>query len=126
MAKSTGPPRIVPLGGTYQDYLSRSNTNTFCGRYAAILMPYAIDPAASAADSVPDDVVRLIHAAMQEGVPTAFLKWHQGMRGGSTQIEIFHLVLSYVPRMGLPEFLWDNLYFASKREATYSAAACAN
>ena len=82
MAKSTGPPRIVLLGGTYQDYLSRSNTNTLCGRYSAILMPYAIDPAASAADSVPDNVVRLIHAAMQEGVPTAFLKWHQGMRGG--------------------------------------------
>ena len=98
MAIPTGPPILVPPASNYQDFLSHADTYTFRSHYAAVLAPYTIGPAAAAA--APDDVVRLIYAAEQEGVPTALLQWHQGARGKGAHIELLHLVSNYVPGWG--------------------------
>ena len=56
MANPTGALSFVPLETTYPDYFSCSKTNTFRGRYDAVLSPYAIDSAVYAATAAPDDV----------------------------------------------------------------------
>ena len=89
MATPTGPPSLVPPTTSYRDYFTRAETNTLRGRYAVVLVPYAIYPAAAAA---PANFVRLIYAAAQEGVPTAFLKCHQGSRGRGAEVALLHLM----------------------------------
>ena len=84
MANLTNPPSLVPPATIYRDYFSHTNTNSFCGRYAAILDLYMINPA----DTAPDNVARLIYAAEQEGFPAALLKCHQGKRWRSAQIAL--------------------------------------
>ena len=73
------PTRLVPLETNYRDYFSCSNTDTFCGCYAAVLAPYFIDPAAPDA---PANVSRLIYTTAQEGVPTPFFNGIRGRWGG--------------------------------------------
>ena len=124
MAIPTGPPILVPPASNYQDFLSHADTYTFRSHYAAVLAPYTIGPAAAAA--APDDVVRLIYAAEQEGVPTALLQWHQGATGRGTQIALLYLVTSYVPRRGLSKSPWDDLSFASKGDIICGFIPCAN
>ena len=126
MTNPTRSPSLVPLVTTYRDYLSRSNTNTFRGRYAAVLDPYSINPTASAAAAAPADNARLIYAAVQEGVVTNFLQWYHVTRGRGAQTSLLHSLPRYIPRMGLLASPWDDLYFMSKLDVPFSAVACAN
>ena len=87
------------------------------------MAPYTIDPSATA---MPDNVARLIYATTQEGVPTAFLQWNQGTRERGAQIALLHLVLNYIPRMGMSASPWDELYFPLKRDVTCGAIAYDN
>ena len=70
--------------------------------------------------------MRLIYAAAQEGVPTAFLQWHQGARGRGAQIVLLHLVSAYIPRIGILASPWDNNSFTLKWDIAYETTACAN
>ena len=89
MATTPRPPSLVPPTNSYWYYFAHAETDTFRGRYAAILAPYSIDPVKADA---PVDVTRLIYAAAQEVVPTLFLQWHQGERGRGVQIALLHSV----------------------------------
>ena len=71
MATQTIPQSLVLPATTYRDYFSRAKTDTFSGRYATVLALYAINSTATAATLA--DVTRLIYAAAQEVVTTAFL-----------------------------------------------------
>ena len=82
MVNPTAPPSLILSVTTYRDYFSCSETDNFRGRYTSVLDPYAINPAASDASATPSDVARLICAVTKEGIPTAFLQWHQVKRGG--------------------------------------------
>ena len=46
--------------------------------------------------------------------------------GGVAQIALLHLVSIYVPRMGLPASLWNEISFASKGDVTCGTIACKN
>ena len=86
---------------------------------AHVLAPYIIDPnTSSASAAVPADVVTLIYAAAQEGIPATFLQWHQGMSGRGAMIVLLNSVSRYVPRMGMTASLWDNLFFTLKEDVT--------
>ena len=78
MVKPNGLPSLIPSSTTYQHYIYRSKTNNFRSHYAAVLVPYAINPtaadAAAAAAAAPADVARLIYATLQEDVPTTLLQ----------------------------------------------------
>ena len=63
MTTPTGPPSLVPPKTNYQDYFSRSETNTFHFQCASLLVPCVIDLVAAAA--YPADVVQIIYAAVQ-------------------------------------------------------------
>ena len=67
---------LVPPMTKHWDYFTRAETNTFHGRYAAILGPFVIDPTA-AASAATADIARLIYAADQEVFPIAFLQRNQ-------------------------------------------------
>ena len=45
--------------------------------------------------------------------------------GVRAQIALLHLVTSNVPRIGMTESLWDDLYFTSKGGVTCNAVTCA-
>ena len=72
MATPNIPPRLVPPTTSYWDYLTCTDTNTFSGRYTAVLATYDIDAAAAAED----DVAHMIYAAYQEISLAAFLKYN--------------------------------------------------
>ena len=80
MLTPAGLSSLVPPSTNYQEYFSRINSDTFHGFYANILESYGIDPTAAA--NTPDNVARLIYSTAHEGVPTAFLQWHHGLKGG--------------------------------------------
>ena len=126
--KTDWPLSLILPATNYQDYLSRAKTDTSCIRYVTILAPYTLPPPPppSAAAADPANVEQLIYAATQEGVPTAFLQWHQGATGRGAQIALLYLVTSYVPRRGLSKSPWDDLYFASKGDIICGFIPCAN
>ena len=64
MSIPTRTQNLVPPTISYRDYFARVDTNTFHRRYAAVLAPYAINPAV-AATAIPARVARLIYAAAQ-------------------------------------------------------------
>ena len=123
MATPTGPLILVPPKTIYRDHFSCTETDTFNRHYAAVLAPYTINPTAAAAAATPVDVARIIYTTALEGAPTALLRWHQGTRVRGAQIALLHSVSSYVPRMGLPVSLQDNLSFVLKGYITYEIFA---
>ena len=66
------PPSLVSPTTRYQYYFTHAEINTFCGRYATVLVPYYIDPANAAATTASSNVVRVIYARSQF-MPTYFL-----------------------------------------------------
>ena len=126
MTTSNVYPSPIPATTSYRYYFARADTNTFRGNYAVVLATYVIDPDNAANDAAPANVVRLIYAVAQEGVPTVLLQCHQGARRRGVQIALLHSVSNYVPRMGLPASPWDNRSFASKGDITCETIACAN
>ena len=46
-------PGLVPLFKTYQEYFSSEETNPFTDNFAAVMAPYALDPANAAAAHEP-------------------------------------------------------------------------
>ena len=46
--------------------------------------------------------------------------------GRGAQIVLLHSVLNYVPKMELPESLWDDLSFVLKGDITCYTISCAN
>ena len=72
---------LMPPLTSYRNYLERAETDSFCGRYAAILSPYKMWPSNSAAAVKLQEVARQIYAAAHEGMTTAFLQCHQGAEG---------------------------------------------
>ena len=100
--------------------------DTFHRCYAAVLIPYKIDPANAAAAVGPQEVTRNIYAAAQEVVPTAFLQCHRVAGGLGAHIFLVHYVSSYVLQMIQPMYPWDGLSFASKGKSTCSAIGCTN
>ena len=75
------PLSLIPPTTRYLDYFPLAENNTFRRHYAAVLALYSIEPTVAAA-TAPADAARLIYVAAQEGVPTEFMKWNQGERGG--------------------------------------------
>ena len=127
METPTGPSSLVYPTTSYQEYFARSETDTFCERYSAVMTPYYIDPTtAAAAAAAPANVARLIKAAAQESVPTALLQCNQGPRGRGAQITLLHSVSNYDPRMGIMALPWDNSSFDLKGDITCGTIACAN
>ena len=76
MATPTGPPSLILQTNINREYFASADTNTFHRRYAAVLVPYFIDPSNAANTTATADVVRLIYAASQEGLPNVFLNWN--------------------------------------------------
>ena len=57
MATPAGPPSLLTPTTNYQDYFARAKTDTLRRRYAAILVPYAIEPAGAINADSPANVV---------------------------------------------------------------------
>ena len=89
MATPTSPLSLVLPMTNCRDYLSSTETDNFCGNYAAVLVIYTIDPTDAAATAAPADVAQLIYAMAQEGILTAFIQWQKGARGRGTHIALF-------------------------------------
>ena len=87
----------------------RADNNTFLSHYDAVLLPYKINTANSAAVTAPKKYDQKIYVAVQYGVPTIILQWHQSVVGKGTQILQIHLMSTYFPLMGIPESPWDDL-----------------
>ena len=114
MANLEYPPNLVPPTTIYHDIFACAETNTFCGRYTDVLMPYSVDPSDLDAAAVPADDALLIYAVAQEGVPTAFTQWRQGERGRGPHIKLLQSVSKYVPRMSVMALPLDDDSFVSK------------
>ena len=83
MVEPTDHPSLMPPLAKYRDYFARSETDTFCGHYVAILRPYSINTKNVAAATAPAEVAQQIYTAAQEVILTVFLQWHRSMhRGG--------------------------------------------
>ena len=123
MATMISPPSLVSLTNRYWDYFDRTETETFHGRYSAVLVPYSI---AATATAVTAYVARLIYAVAQEGIPTAFLQWSKWAGERGAQIALLHSFSNYAPRMGLPASPWDDGSFALKEDITSGIIACVN
>ena len=65
MTTRTAPPSLVPPTTSNRYYFAHAETETFRGRYAAVLAPYAIDPATVTTSDGLADVAHLIYVAAQ-------------------------------------------------------------
>ena len=74
------PPSLVLPTTSYREYFARIETNTFRGRYTAVLAPYAIDLVNAAI--TPVDAAQLIYVADQEVVTTALPAMSSRGKGG--------------------------------------------
>ena len=90
METLTGPLILVPPTTIYREYFSHAEIDTFCGRYADVLVPYTINPNDAVVAATPADAMQLIYSAAQEGVPTMFLQWNQGARRRIMHIALLH------------------------------------
>ena len=61
-------PSLLPPLTLYRNYFTRAEMDTFCGRYAAVLGPYNIEPSNTASAVKPKEVINQIYDAAQEGV----------------------------------------------------------
>ena len=90
------------------------------------MVQYSINfDAAAAADVAPADVARLIYAADQEGVPSAFIQWHQGARGRGVHSALLHSLSAYVLRMELTMSHWNDGSFTLERDNACRNVSCA-
>ena len=69
-------PGLVPLFKTYREYFASEETNLFTDNFAAVMAPYALDPANAAAAHEPAALARQVYYSTISGDPTAFLLCH--------------------------------------------------
>ena len=69
-------PGLVPPFKTYPQYFASEEMNPFRENFAAVMAPYAIDPANAAAAHKPAALYRQVYSSTMPGDPTAFLLCH--------------------------------------------------
>ena len=110
-------PGLVPLFKTYRDYFASKETNEFTENFAAVMAPYALDPANVAAAHKPAALSRKIYSSTMSGEPTAFLLCHStlGFDPGDDpgRISLVHMISRYDTRIGRPASPWDNEAFGT-------------
>ena len=55
-------PRLVPPFKTYREYFAKEETNPFMDNLAAVMTPYALDPANATAAHEPDALSRQVYS----------------------------------------------------------------
>ena len=119
-------PILIPHLTNYHEYSARAETDTFHGRYAAVLRPYHIKMVNVDSAFGPQEFSWTMYTTVQEGVPTAFIQWHWGAGDKGAHIALLHYGSKYVPRMGMPPLKLDDLSFTSTVEVTCGATRCVN
>ena len=106
---------MVPPFRTYQEYFASEETNPFTDNFAAVMAPYALDPANAAAAHKPAALSQQVYSSTMSGEPTAFLLCHPtlGFRPGDNpgRLGLFHSISLYDACIGRPASPWDDEAF---------------
>ena len=99
-------PGLVPLFKTYREYFASEETNPFTDNFAAVMAPYAIDPANAAAAHEPATLSRQVYSSTISGDPTTFPLCHPtfGFDPGDNpgRLSLVHSISRYDTRIGRP------------------------
>ena len=110
-------PGLMPLVKTYREYFASEETNPFTDNFAAVMAPYALDPANAAATHEPAALARQAYYSTMSGDPTAFLLCHPtlGFYSGDDpgRLGLVHSISRYDARIGRPTSPWDDEAFGT-------------
>ena len=110
-------PGLVPLFKTYWEYFASEETNPFTDNFAAVMAPYALDPANAAAAHKPSKLARQVYSSTMSGDPTTFLLCHTtlGFDSGDDpgRLGLVHSISRYDARIGRPASPWDDKSFGT-------------
>ena len=121
-------PEVVPLFKTYWEYFASTETNLFTENFAAIMAPYALDPANSAAAHEPTTLFRQVYYSTMLGDPTVFLLFHPtlGFDPGNdpSRLSLVHLISRYDSRIGRLASPWDDKAFGTRGDIVMGTVSC--
>ena len=99
-------PGLVTPFKTYREYFAKEETNPFTDNFAAVMAPYALDPANAAAAHEPDALSRQVYSSKISGDPTEFLLCHLtfGFDPGNNpvRLSLVHSISRYDACIGRP------------------------
>ena len=121
-------PGLVPPFKTYREYFASEETNPFRDNFAAVMPPYAIDPANAAAAHEPAALSRQVYSSTMQGDPTAFLLCHPTLDfnpgNNPGRLSLVQLISRYDARIGLLAPPWDDKAFGTRGDVLMGTVSC--
>ena len=121
-------PGLVPLFKTYGEYFANEETNPFTDNFSAVMDPYALDPANSAATHKPAALSRNFYSSTMSSDPTDLLLCHTtlGFDPGNDHghLSLVHLISRYDAHIGRPSSPWDNKAFGTRCNVVMGTVSC--
>ena len=121
-------PGLVHPFKTYQEYFASKETNLFTDNFAAVVAPYALDPANAAAAHEPAALARQVYSSTMSGDPMAFLLCHPTLVFDSGndpgRLSLVHSIIRYDARIGRPVPPWDEEAFGTRGGVVMGLVSC--
>ena len=119
---------LVPPFRTYREYFASEEANPFTDNFAAVMAPYALDPANPAAAHEPDALARKVYYSTMSSDPTALLLCHPtlGFDSGDDpgRLGLVHSISRYDARIGRPASPWDDEAFGTRGDFVMGLVSC--
>ena len=105
-------PGLVPPFRTYREYFASEETNPFTDNFAAVMVPYTLDPANAVAAHETAAFSRQVYSSTMSGEPTVFLLCHPtlGFDSGNDpgRLGLVNSISRYDACIGRPASPWDD------------------
>ena len=119
---------LVPPFKTFREYFASEEMNLFTDNFAAVMAPYALDPANAAAAHEPAALDRQVYSSTMSGDPTTFLLCHPtlGFESGDDpgRLGLVHSISRYDARIGRPASPWDDKAFETRGNGVMGLVSC--
>ena len=121
-------PGLVPPFKTYREYFASEETKPFTDNFVAVMAPYALDPANTAAAHKPAALAWKVYSSTISGDPTSFLLCYPtlGFDSGDNpvQLGLVHSISRYDACIGLPAPTWDDKAFGTRGDVVMRSVSC--
>ena len=121
-------PGMVPPFKTYREYFSREESNPFTDNFAAVMTPYALDPANAAATHEPAALARQVFSSTMSCDPTVLLLCHLTLVFDSGddpgRLSLVHSISRYDAHIVFPASPWDDKAFVTGGDVLMGSVYC--
>ena len=118
----------MPPFKTYREYFASKETNLFTDNFAAIMAPYALDPANAAAAHEPAALSRQVYYLTMLVEPLAFLLCNSTIgldpSNDTGRLSLVHSISRYDAHIGRPASPWDNKAFGTRGDVVMGSVSC--